>query len=69
VLFSLCSEGGRGGHGGSARPVMVAVVPALPSSGGGRRPAGLVGPNGQVGRLDAGPNGPKAKREFLSELK
>jgi hypothetical protein len=46
VLFSLCNEGGRGGHGGSARPVMTEVALALPSARGGRRPAGAIGPKG-----------------------
>jgi hypothetical protein len=49
VLFSLCNEGGRGGHGGGVRPVTMVVVLALHDARGGRRPTGVIGEKGQGG--------------------
>jgi hypothetical protein len=50
-----------GSHGGSARPVTVAVAPALFGAGGGRkRMAGPAGP-----KMPSVSVGPKTRREII----
>jgi hypothetical protein len=54
---------------GVARDRLVAVACALCFSAGGgrRRLARLGGPKGRMGRLAAGPIGPKVEGNFVSE--
>jgi hypothetical protein len=60
-VFSPTAEVAGGGLGGGARPSGDAC--SVSAWGGRRRPAGLGGPKGWVGRLAAGPIGPEAEKK------
>jgi hypothetical protein len=65
-IFSF-SGAGRGRPWGWHNPAAAACALCFIVGGGRRRLGGLGGPKGRMGRLAAGPIGPKVEGKFVSE--